>query len=467
MNRTPEEPHLFTTFPPVSKARWQEQVVKDLKGKEISGLYRQTEEGLSVAPYYTAEDLAGLPLAAIQSARKQGAAGAWQNREWIVYSDEKATRQQALNALQKGANALLLDLSEIDVTPIHFARLLEGIRLTDTPVTFRTRRQSEAVETALRRISAYHLKGGLDDDRLAWQMLDGGPAPDWSGLADQLRRTHEWPAFRPLTVSSHPFHEAGAHAAQELAFTLASAVTYLDKLTDEGLDVAQVLKGTEFSISVGTHYLMEIAKFRALRYLFGKIRESYGDQAPTPVWVHARTSRFYLAVPEPYTNLLRLTTEAMAAVTGGCDALTVLPYDSAAGTSSAFSQRISRNVSTILKEEAYLDQVNDPAAGSYYLENLTYELATKAWKLFLEVEARGGLIPAFEQGWILQEIERNYQHLVTQLKAGEKTMVGVNKYRIEPTAVSRQTREGESPSSGSGLLPVRRLSEVMEPVSKP
>jgi len=466
MNRSPEEPRLFTTFPPVSKARWQEQVVKDLKGKEISSLRWQTEEGLSVEPYYTGEDLAGLPLAAIQAAQKQGTARQWQNRQWIVYSDEKATRQQALDALQKGANALLLDLSETDVTLIDFTRLLEGIRLTDTPVTFRTRRQSEAVETALRRISAYHLKGGLDDDGLAWWMLDGGQKPDWSGLADQLRRTHEWPAFRPLTVSSHPFHEAGAHAAQELAFTLASAVTYLDKLTDEGLDVGQVLKGMEFSISVGTHYLMEIAKFRALRYLFGKIRESYGDQANTSVFVHARTSRFYLAAPEPYTNLLRLTTEAMAALTGGCDALTVLPYDSAGGTSSAFSQRISRNVSTILKEEAYLDQVNDPAAGSYYLENLTYELATQAWKLFLEVEARGGLIPAFEQGWILREINRNYQHLVAQLKEGKKTMVGVNKYQVEPTAISHQAGERELPSSSSGLLPVRRLSEAMEQAYK-
>jgi methylmalonyl-CoA mutase len=212
---------------------------------------------------------------------------------------------------------------------------------------------------------------------------------------------------------------------------------------------------------------MEIAKFRALRYLLGKIRESYGEQANTSIFVHARTSRFYLAVPEPYTNLLRLTTEAMAALTGGCDALTVLPYDSAGGTSGAFSRRISRNVSTILKEEAYLDQVNDPAAGSYYLENLTYELATQAWKIFLEVEARGGLIPAFEQGWILQEIERNYQHLVAQLKEGKKTMVGVNKYRIEPTAISRQAREQELPSSSSVLLPVRRLSEVMEQVSQP
>lgn len=462
MNRTPEETPLFTTFSPVSKARWQEQVVKDLKGKEISALRWQTEEGLSIEPYYTGEDLAGLPLAAIQAAQKQGAASAWQNREWIVYSDEKASRQQALDALQNGADSLLLDLSETDVTPIHFARLLEGIRLTDTPVTFRTRRQSEAVETALRRISPYHLKGGLDDDRLAWWMLDGGPLPDWSGLADQLRRTHAWPAFRPLTVNSHPFHEAGAHAAQELAFTLASAVTYLDKLTDEGLNVGQVLKGTEFSMSVGPHYLMEMAKFRALRYLFGKIRESYGDQAPTSVFVHARTSRFYLAVPEPYTNLLRLTTEAMAAVTGGCDALTVLPYDSAGSTSSAFSRRISRNVSTILKEEAYLDRVNDPAAGSYYLENLTYELATQAWKIFLEVEARGGLIPAFEQGWILREVERNYRHLVTQLKEGKKTMVGVNKYRVEPATISHGAGEREPPSGGPRLLPVRRLSERME-----
>ena len=463
MNRLTDATHLFTAFAPVSKARWQEQVIKDLKGKDISSLRWRTEEGLSIDPYYTAEDLGRLPLRAIQSAQQQiSTARHWQNREWIVFSDEKTSRQQALDALQKGADALLLDLSQADVAEVSFSRLLDGIRLTDTPVTFRCRRQSEKVETALRKMSAYHLKGSIDDDRLAWWMLDGQPMKDWSPLADQLRRTQEWPSFRPLTVNSHHFHEAGAHAAQELAFTLASAVTYLDKLTDEGLDVGQVVQGMEFSISVGTSYLMEIAKVRALRYLFDKIIESYGLTEKRPIFIHTRTSRFYLAATEPYTNLLRLTTEAMAAVVGGCDALTVIPYDSATAVSSEFSQRISRNLSTILKEEVYLDKVSDPAAGSNYLENLTHELAGQAWQIFLEVEARGGLMPAFEQGWIQQEIEKSFLNQVAQLRDGKKTMVGVNKYRVEPLVIPAQPVVTAPRSGNLILLPVRRLSEVME-----
>jgi methylmalonyl-CoA mutase len=462
MNRLTEETRLFTAFSPINKARWQEQVIKDLKGKDITSLRWQTEEGLSIEPYFTAEDLARLPLQALQSAQQQRSTRHWQNREWIMFSDEKTSRRQALDALQKGADALLLDLSQADVAGLSFSHLLNGIRLTDTPVTFRCRRQSERVETALRQMSAYHLKGGLDDDRLAWWMRDGQPIGDWSALADGLRRTQEWPSFRPLTVNSHQFHEAGAHAAQELAFTLASAVTYLDKLTDEGLEIGQVLKGMEFSISVGTNYLMEIAKVRALRYLFGKIIESYGPGERHPVFIHTRTSRFYLAATEPYTNLLRLTTEAMAAVVGGSDALTVLPYDLAVAASGEFSQRISRNVSTILKEEVYLDKVSDPAAGSYYLENLTHELAGQAWQTFLEVETRGGLIPAFEQGWIQQEIEKSFLNQVAQLKEGNKTMVGVNKYRVEPAVVPARATVPAPQLGNLILLPVRRLSEVME-----
>jgi methylmalonyl-CoA mutase len=462
MNRTTDTSRLIYEFGSVSKDQWLEQVRKDLKGKDFATLQWQTDEGMVVEPYYTAQELEKLPYQAIQRAQVQGPIRSWQNREWIAFTDEKTVRQLALEALRKGADALILDLSQTDVKNLDFGRMLDGIRLTDTPVTFRTQGQSEEVAKALQQLNAYHLKGGLDDDALAWWMLKGRPLNgSWLKIAD-LIRDNPWPNFRIITVNSHPFHEAGANAAQELAFTLSAAVVYLDQLTDAGLSAQQVVEKMEFSVSIGTNYLMEIAKLRALRYLFGKICQSYGLTDHRPVFVHAQTSRFYQALSESYTNLLRSTTEAMAAIIGGADALTVLPHDSAANPSTEFSRRISRNVSTILKEEAYLDKVTDPAAGSYYLENLTYQLASRAWNLFMEVEEKGGLVAAFEQGWIQQEIEQSFQNQLTQFQSGKRVMVGVNKYRTEPTAETGNPVAEPKRMGHVWLLPSRRLAEGME-----
>ncbi|MES2731202.1 MAG: methylmalonyl-CoA mutase subunit beta [Bacteroidota bacterium] len=474
--------HLFEGFAPISKAQWHAQVIKDLKGKDFSTLRWYTDEGLVVEPYYAAEDMNSLPWQAIQQAQRKGSSGHWLNRETITFTDAKTTCQAAITALSKGADALTIDLSQAEVPAIDFARLLHGIRLTDVPVTFQTVRQSTQVLEALGKITSYQIKGSLNDDPLALWMQDGLWLPDtWPQLASllketqhlygrqqaagQARRTEPSTNFRPLTINSHHFHQAGANAAQELAFTLSSAVTYLDKLTEAGLSADEIVTAMEFSVSTGTNYLMEIAKLRALRYLFNQIQVSYGMAHPIPVFIHAQTSAYYQATLEPYTNLLRGTTEAMAAAIGGCNALTVLPFDvpAGAGSSTEFSQRIARNVSTILREEVYLDKVIDPSAGSYYLENLTYQLANQAWSIFLEIETLGGLMPAFEQGWVQAAVEKSYRQQTEQLQAGKRIMVGVNKYRNKADTESKLPFE--EPISKAGKLPLlkkRRLATWVE-----
>jgi methylmalonyl-CoA mutase len=161
----------------------------------------------------------------------------------------------------------------------------------------------------------------------------------------------------------------------------------------------------------------------------------------------------------PYTNMLRATTEAMSAVMGGCDALTVLAYDSIIGEqSSELGERIARNVSILMREEAHLDKTIDPSAGSYYIENLTYQLFVQAWKLFQEVEIMGGITAAFEKGFIKDEINQSYEAKVKNLQNG-KVMVGVNRFRVEPENESKTVEN----STESGIfLQNRRLSEVFE-----
>ncbi|RYE53550.1 MAG: hypothetical protein EOP18_08925, partial [Rhizobiaceae bacterium] len=172
---------------------------------------------------------------------------------------------------------------------------------------------------ALRLVAPYQLKGGLLTD-----ISDS--------TAEATRLTADSPQFRTLCINTHAFHNAGATATQELAFTLASLADAYDRLTESGLTIEQLVPKTMLSVSVGTSYFMEIAKLRALRVLLARFTSAYSSASFLPFFIHSQTSTFYEAKATPNTNLLRATTESMAAVIGGCDALTVHPFDTVLGT---------------------------------------------------------------------------------------------------------------------------------------
>ena len=429
---------LFSDFSPSNKEAWKQQTSKDLKGKDFEQtLFWQTAEGFTLEPYYTAEDLTDPRLEAVRAA--QSAQMGWLNQPLVVFENEPQTNAKTIAALQKGADAILLDLSHCDLTTISFPKLLHGIKLSDVPVVFKTNGQSSQLMAALQNFIPYQMKGGLADDGLArWTQTGQLPNDFFEQVAATLKNAESSPAFRTIGVESHAFHNAGANAVQELACVLGVAVEYLDKLTDLGLSVEQILPKLYFSLSVGTNYFMEIAKQRALRYLWNEVSLRFKVQSlsptlytlhPTPVFLHAQTATFYNAAAAPYTNLLRASTEAMSAVMGGTDALTVLPYNEISGQADEFAERIARNISVLLKEESHLDKTTDPAAGSYYLENLTLQLIDAAWALFLEVENRGGFVVAFEQNFVQDQIEKSFQSQAEAMQTGEAVMVGVNRYQ--------------------------------------
>ena len=208
---------------------------------------------------------------------------------------------------------------------------------------------------------------------------------------------------------------------------------------------------------------MEIAKLRALRFLWQRVQMGWGIE-PKIAYVHAQTSTFYDAAITPNTNLLRATTEAMSAVIGGCDALTVHAYDSTFRTPDEFSERIARNISILLKEESYLDKTLDPAAGSYFLENLTQQLAEAAWSLFLEVEEKGGLLAAFEQDFIQNKIKQNATETLAALQQGTRVMVGVNKFRVDEEVPVKYapTPETVNEAVSFKLLHPQRIAQTFE-----
>jgi methylmalonyl-CoA mutase len=267
--------------------------------------------------------------------------------------------------------------------------------------------------------------------------------------------TADSPLFRTIAVDGTTYHNAGATATQELAFTLARLADVIDALTGPGESAPgeptpgeptpgtsseQAMARTVIRMAVGTSYFMEIAKFRALRVLLARFLSAYGVQEATYT-VHAITSAFYDAKATPYTNMLRATTEAMAAVLGGCDVLTVRPYDAVFGLETDFSQRIARNIATLLRDESYLDKVADPAAGSYYIDTLTAQLTEAAWTLFLELEQMGGLAKASEAGYVQQVLDAAYQTKIEAVREG-RVLVGVTKFRHDEGAVEGDVSTG-------------------------
>ncbi len=450
----------FDEFQTSTKKDWEAQAIKDLKGKNFEQtLVWNTPEGFQVQPYYAEEDLAAVPVSAIQQAQASKKKPGWQNRASISFVNEKQANKAIIEALQNGVHAVAIDLSHAEVSGVDIPRLLDKIKLSDTPVYFKTNNYT-ALLSALKKYVAYQPKGGLIFDSLGDFFSGRAPVEPatWKSAKNLIMDTAASPAFYVLAVQSETFHNAGANTVQELAFTLASAVTYLDKLTDEGLTAVQVASKIEFSLAIGTNYFMEIAKIRSLRYLWSRVLTAYG-LADTSCRIHCHNSYFYDAVPDAHTNMLRATTEAMAAVIGGCDSLGIHGYDAVFTTEpSETSNRIARNIANLLSDESYMGKSRDVAAGSYYLENLTNDLSTAAWNLFLAVEQKGGILAAFEEEFVQTEIEKAYQEKVAQLQNG-KVMVGVNRFK---SPFDTPQILPAPPDVDKHFLPVRRLSTSFE-----
>ncbi|MCY7352431.1 MAG: methylmalonyl-CoA mutase family protein [Cytophagaceae bacterium] len=355
--------YLFADFLPATKDRWKQQALRELRGKDfMETLLWHTPEGLTLEPYYTAEDLETLPLAAIQAAQKQ--APGWENRVEFLVEHESTANQLAREALTQGADALTFDLRATDPKTLRLPRLLDGIKLSDSPVTFRFAGSARLLTNHLRTFIGYQWRGSLHDTQTA----------NWDEWAELFIQTDDSPGFRVATI-----HNATPQPVESLTEVLTYLTELLHQLTERGLTAAHVLSRLEFSLTAGTDYYTELAKIRALRFLVAHVAQAY-EVAPTPIFVHATTLH---AVPHAdateFTDLIRATAEAMSVLVGGCDALTV----SSLHHPDAFSHRLARNVSNLLRHESYFAQVADPAAGSYFLETLTWALVQKAWEKFL------------------------------------------------------------------------------------
>ena len=383
---------LFAEFPPVSKAAWLEQVAKSLKDKTMESLEWRLPDGTVLSPFVHADDFAQPPLPLTNDPLH------WEICE-AVDAGDSAANADALSALQGGAEGLRFYFSETPSAET-LGALLEGIYLDFIVLHFSGPGVAANPGTLLAALERLAGTKKLDTAKLRGS-LGYDPAAvvgivDWRYAADLLPYVSgTFPGFKMLTLQeehSTP-HKAGAKGAGEatdalpwagLADLLRRGNTYLERLNERGAALADIAAAMQFSLGIGQHYFVEIARIRAFRLLWPQVLRAWG-LAPTYPVVDAQF-RPEVYSDDLYTNMIRATTMAMSAVQGGVDRLTVLPYDAGredkAEYPQAFGRRIARNVQQLLKLESGFDQVPDPAAGSYYIENLTRLFAEKAWAQF-------------------------------------------------------------------------------------
>ncbi len=456
-----EKQKLFSEFPPISAEAWVEKITADLKGASFEKrLIWRTNEGFDVNPFYRREDIQELKTTTSLPNEYPYVRSTRMNNEWLVRQDivvgenVAEANEKALDLLNKGVDSLGFSLKKIHINAEALAALLKGIEPTAVELNFSCCITRAAELLPL--ITAYFnsvgadvtkCRGSVSYDPFKKQLVRGVSNPDWVKMAAEVMEAAKGlPAFRVLNVNACNLSDAGAFITQELGYALAWGAEFLDKMTDAGYKPEEIASRIKFNFGIGSNYFMEIAKFRAARWLWAEIVGSYGDQyknETAKIHQHATTSFWNKSIFDAHVNLLRTQTEAMSAAIGGVDSITVQPFDVTYQHSDDFSERIARNQQLLLKEECHFDKVIDPSAGSYYIETLTDSIAAEAWKLFLSVEEAGGFTQAAEASMVQAAVNASNKKRHQSVATRREIFLGTNQFpNFTEVAGSKITLDG-------------------------
>ncbi len=446
---------------------------------------RKTDSGIEIAPVYTAGDVCDLDLAhepkpgefpftrGIFESMYRGRL--WTMRQYAGYATARESNERYRYLLSQGQTGLSVafDLptqmgldsdapmaaGEVGRTGVaidtvdDMELLFEGIPMDDVSVSM-TINAPAAIVLAMylavarrRDIPFKKLSGTSQNDILKEYAARGTyifpPAPSLRLVTDLMRYGAEQvPNWNTISVSGYHIREAGATAAQELAFTLANGRTYLQAAIDAGLAVDSVAPRMSFFWNAHNNLFEEVAKFRAARELWAHItRDEFGATSPRS-WLmrfHTQTGGSTLTAQEPDNNVVRVTLQALAAVLGGTQSLHTNASDEALALPTQHAAKLALRSQQIIAFESGVAETADPLGGSYFVERLTADLAAAARVIMAEVDERGGAIKAIESGWMQQQIADSAYRAARAVESGESIVVGVNKFN-DPDAAAQQPR---------------------------
>jgi len=443
-----QKERLFDQFPPVTTKEWLDKINSDLKGADFNKkLVWKTNEGFDVKPFYRMEDVENLMYINTLPDQSPYLRGTKiNNNNWLIRQNIEVTNysianRKALTILMRGIDSLGFIISDPEsINEKNFDLLLERIFLEGVELNFLTNGKArEIIDLIINCVKKSYsdpnkIRGAIEADPLSRLMLNGTlcipPEEGFDYLASVVNSAASLPHLRVIHLNASNFNNAGADIVQELAFGISMGNEYMAQLTQRGISSDMAASKIRFSFGTGSNYFPEIAKLRAARVLWSVVANGFqvAREENLKMDIHCVTSEWNKTVYDPYVNMLRTQTEAMSAILGGADSLTVEPFDKVFRHPDEFSERIARNQQLILKEEAYFDKVADPAAGSYYIENLTNLIAENAWKLFLEIEDQGGFLACLKSGFIQTKLSESGAKRKNDMAIRKAILLGTNQY---------------------------------------
>ncbi|MCE3296592.1 MAG: Methylmalonyl-CoA mutase [Crocinitomicaceae bacterium] len=440
---------LFEQFPKSGKQEWVDLLTKELKGADFESALIKTDpiEELSYPSFFHNDDVAVPAEVPGKFPYRRGffnKLNDWSVAGEVVVENEKTANAKALDILMKGSTALLFDLEKTQKPNLEI--LFKDIELQYITVYFKTRNRETIA--ALNAYFETHPAGEI--------LLAFNPLAQSSKLEQNDLFTNAKAVFRNFEVDAYSIQQSGANCAQEIAFALSLGHEYLAQQLENGRNSDDALLNIHFTFGIGSAYLFEIAKLRAFRMLWAKIARSYKPEhsCNETASITSKTGFLNKSLQDPHTNLLRQTTEVMSAVLGGANHIINQPYDKLSMDGpSENAERMATNISLILKEESYLEQVLDACGGSYAIESLTESLADKAWDLFREIEKHGGLFNSD----LFQQIRKTAEKRIAAYQNKQKTLIGVNKFP-NPDTSGLQWKETQEMYFG---LPAKILEQEL------
>lgn len=424
---------LFDDFKEVSHQQWKDKIIIDLKGKNFNeNLVWKSIEGITVQPFYNHEDLASNIS---KNYDLSSTFNNWEIKAQIKEASIEKANTKALYLLSKGANSIQFYCDIASQTD--FDNLLKGIDVEIIQLHFYN---TNPIQTFTflskwcenKNISISSIKGSISFDLLGEILANGNWNKDEKVDFEELFHLNSSSAsLKTITVNGLNFNNAGATIIQELAYSFSQTVEYLNYLTERGLEINVLANKIQFNFGISSNYFFEIAKIRAAKILWKLILQEY-RVVDKEIHINSITSITNFATFDAHNNILRATTEAMSAIIGGCNSLTILPFNTFYEDANDFSERIAINIQHILKEESFLDKVSDASKGAYYIESLTDEMVTKSLALFQEIEKKGGFLNNIKNGFIQDSIHTIAQQKQEDYNSCKKTLLGVNKHVSKP-----------------------------------
>ena len=424
--------HLFDEFDSVSARQWKQKIQFDLKGADYNKtLLTETPEGITINPFYHEDTFRKLKIPSVPDTFR-----IVQN---IFISSELKSRERALNAINRGAETIQFSANK----KFDFSLLFDKeLKKSNIPFSFRfSFLDPDFINDLLQHLDGCRVYLNID---LISNLATTG---NWfeSNQADHHSLKKIWNNAAEntgiLSVDASVYLEAGGTIVQQLAYALAHANEYFAFIDASGLSEKQkehLLKNMIFHFGIGNHYFFEIAKLRAFRYLIDQLLQAYGWNFP--VKIAAVPGLRNKTLFDPYVNMLRTTSESLSAVMGGADMIGNLSYDAFFKKHNEFSDRIARNQLLILKEESGLNSARF-TEGTFFIEDITYQMVVKARELFDEIEKTGGFVKTLFKGTIQRKLKESARKEQQLFEKGEKILVGTNKYPNKNEQLSKEDFE--------------------------